>query len=711
MKSKCKDLFKVVLLSVSVALPLTSEAIANKAHHDKHDYSSNQRPSFIRGDILKRYYDGNDDDLLTAGLGASGLKRPDSVEPPIIDAANPSAAEIRRVAVWNNYRALVDTTVVGGYTRFYGPNIDADGNDTGTEGLVPGYEFIAYSDNGSGRKNVTIMVQVPDNFDPYQPCIVTAPSSGSRGVYGAIGTAGEWGLKRGCAVTYTDKGTGTGAHSLGNNSVSLITGERANADSAGKDSNFTAKVNPEKLPAFNIAYPDRFAFKHAHSGMNPEKDWGKNVLESVEFAFYVLNELHGHEDHRGRASRSIVPENTIVIASSVSNGGGASLRAVERDRKGLIDGVAVSEPNVNPKFDPRFGIQQGNGDFLFDHSRSLYDYTSLLNVYQGCASMAPGNAGAPFNFAPSPGACSSLHDKGLLASVNLVDQATEAQQIINDYGLIPEQNIVQPSHWFLQVSQGISVTYANAYAHASVLRNLCGYSMGATDAIGIVPLGANAEAKLFGVSNGIPPSGGVNLINNLAADGPQENRASTADQNLDGSLCLRSLATGRKAESGSRLRGGQRALHRRILSSIKQIRAGANLHGLPAVIVTGRADAIIPVNHGSRPYYGRNQLRHGNRSNLRYYEITNAQHLDVLNGFGGFDIAYVPLHHYFNQAMDLMWAHLVNGKPLPPSQVVHTTPRGVGAPPLMLVNIPDIEASPATNVLISFDGSILNIPD
>jgi len=38
-----------------------------------------------------------------------------------------------------------------------------------------------------------------------------------------------------------------------------------------------------------------------------------------------------------------------VIASSVSNGGGSSLLAAEQDRHGLIDGVAVMEPNVNPE--------------------------------------------------------------------------------------------------------------------------------------------------------------------------------------------------------------------------------------------------------------------------------------------------------------------------------------------------------------------------
>ena len=51
-------------------------------------------------------------------------------------------------------------------------------------------------------------------------------------------------------------------------------------------------------------------------------------------------------------------DNTVVIASSVSNGGGASLRAAEQDREHLIDGVAVSEPNVNPVFDGSFTINQ-----------------------------------------------------------------------------------------------------------------------------------------------------------------------------------------------------------------------------------------------------------------------------------------------------------------------------------------------------------------
>ena len=152
-------------------------------------------------------YDGNTDDLLTGGLGKTGLA---GDAPGFSNPAAPTAAELRRLAIWSNYRALVDITANGGYGRFWGPNIDLSGNDTLGEGKIAGTEYIAYADDGSGLQNVTLLVQVPVGFDPANPCIVTATSSGSRGVYGAISAAGEWGLKRGCAVAYTDKGTGAG---------------------------------------------------------------------------------------------------------------------------------------------------------------------------------------------------------------------------------------------------------------------------------------------------------------------------------------------------------------------------------------------------------------------------------------------------------------------------------------------------------------------
>src|SRR5262249_28188509 len=429
----------------------------------------------------------------TAGLGASGL----GIPAPAPAVSNPpTVEELRRLAIYNNYRALVDPSPGGGYGTLYGPTVPPPGGTVpDSEGRIPGDEYIAFDKGDDGRRTVTMMVQVPDTFDPNNGCIVTAPSSGSRGVYGAIATAGEWGLKRGCAVAYTDKGTGTGAHNLQTNTVNLIQGQRADAAAAGNDSNFTADITASQRAAFNAATPNRFAFKHAHSQQNPEQDWGRDVIRSVKFAFEVLNDKFAHQGVQ------ITKHNTLVIASSVSNGGGASVRAVEHDNENLIDGIAVGEPNVNPEFSSRFSIVQGSGAPLFAHSRPLMDYITLVNVFQGCADLAPANATAGLNLAGSAARCASLHSKGLLTSTTTTDQATEAQKIINNFGILEEQNLVQPGYWFANVSQSISVTYANAYGRFSVLDNLCTYSLAATAAGVPAPLAATNEAQIFGTSN------------------------------------------------------------------------------------------------------------------------------------------------------------------------------------------------------------------
>ena len=665
--------------------------------------------SFNKANIISQYYDGVSDDLLTGGLGKTGLA---AVTPPSVSDP-PTAAELRRLAIYNNYRALADMTQAGGYGMFYGPNVTSTGEITDDEGLIAGHEYITYAEPRVNRKNVTLMVQVPDHFDPQHACIVTASSSGSRGAYGAIATAGEWGLKKGCAVAYTDKGTGNGAHSLQDNLVNLITGERVDAETAGADAQFIARLSEGKRAQFNADTPYRYAFKHAHSQRNPERNWGQDVLQSIRFAFYVLNDLYPQQ--------RLKPRNTLVIASSISNGGGASLRAAEQDYRGWIDGIAVSEPNVNPVY-RHFAIVQGEGEPFYRHSRSLYDYTTLLNVYQGCANMAANNASAPFNFVAGADRCAALFDKGLLTASMLAEQAQEAQTIINDYGFLTDQNRVQPSHWFVNVPQAIAVTYANAYSRSSVAANLCGYSYAATAADNTpMPLSAAADAILFGTGNGIPPTSGINLVNNNSVGGPLLNRASIsmssglADLNLDGALCLRALATGRDPVTGKRLKSVLRRLFHNTWRGMSTVRAYGNLHAKPTVIVTGRADAILPPNHTSRAYFGLNQIVEGRRSRVHYYEITNAHHLDAFNAFPGFNDHYVPLHHYYIQALDLLYAHLTEGAALPPSQVVKPIPRSVAADgsvaPLVEMNLPEITLEPEDNQLIRFENKTLYIPD
>lgn len=671
-------------------------------------------PSFLRGPVLANFYDGITNDLLTAGLGKTGLQ---GAAPGFADPLNPTAEELRRSAIYNNYRALVDITTAGGYGVLYGPNIDLDGNDTLGEGRIAGHEYLAYADDGTGEQNVTMMVQVPASFDPANPCIVTATSSGSRGVYGAIATSGEWGLKRGCAVAYTDKGTGMGVHDLQADTVNLIRGERADADAAGDASNFTADLSDAERTQFNNATPNRFAFKHAHSQQNPEADWGKNTLQAVEFALWALNAHHAPGGER------YTPDNTLVIASSVSNGGGAAIRAAEQDKRGLIDGVAVTEPNVTPFPRLPFRIVQGDNAPVTAHSKPLFDYITLINLYQPCASLAPANAGAPLNLVPpalAANRCLSLREKGLLSAADLAGQAEEAQQILNDYGLLPEQNVLAPSYYALSVPQAVAVTYAYSYGRFSVADNLCGFSFGATDPAGNpIPASDAALAQIFATGNGIPPTGGINIINNDSVGGPRLDALSIspstrrADLNLDGALCLRALATGRDPVTGKALSGQMRQYHTRIQNGIREIRASAKLT-IPAIIAHGRSDPLLPPNHTSRAWFGANQMDAGNKSELRYYEVTNAHHLDVLNSFPGYSERMLPLHVYLNQALNLMYAHLTAGAPLPPSQVVHTTPRAVVdgvVEPITSANVPPISQSPDESSRITFSDRTLRVPE
>ena len=132
----------------------------------------------------------------------------------------------------------------------------------------------------------------------------------------------------------------------------------------------------------------------------------------------------------------------------------------------------------------------------------------------------------------------------------------------------------------------------------------------------------------------------------------------------------------------------------------------------------GRSDALLPVNHTSRPYTALSKRVEGANSKLSYIEVTNAQHFDGFIGLPtllpGYDSRYVPLHLYLNRALDAMWAHLQSGTALPPSQVLRTTPRGGtpgAAPALTATNVPAISAAPAAGDLITMSGSTLVVPD
>ena len=682
---------------------------------------ANEKPAGITR-FVRTAYDGQSDDLLTAGLGKSGLQSP--TPPDITDINKPSLAELRRRAIYLNYRAVLDMSEAGGYGRFYGPNLDAQGQPVAGEGKIAGVEYLAFADDGSSQKNVTMMVQIPFNFNQAKPCIVAAPSSGSRGVYGAIGTSGEWGLKKGCAVAYTDKGTGAGTHDLTRNTVIGLRGEVLAAQNAGRESQFTADLLPNRRAAFAAEMPERFALKHAHSQQNPEKDWGKDVLTSIRFALWALNEEYVATDSRGLKLVRFQPDNTLIIAASVSNGGGAVLRAAEMDSTGLIDGVVASEPQVQPRLSRNVSIEQGRNR-VKAMGLPLFEYASLANLYQACAAFAPVNKDSPgLAFLPaerSRNRCDTLRRAGLLQSNDPLSQATESLAILNANGWLPDSNLLHAMHFAL-ATPGVTVTYAMSYSRASVIDNLCGYSFGAADINTGKALAAPAfvMAGMFAHSSGLTPSGGLFTLNHHSEGGPAIDQASTSpvthrqDYNAEGAICLRSLIAEVPGQNTSAIRQRQATDLRR---GISDVLASGNLHGKPAIIVHGRSDALVPVNHSSRPYYALNQAIEGADSRLRYIEVTNAHHFDAVNSnpaMAGMDTRFVPLHPYFLQALDNMYRHLSLKSALPDSQVVRTVPRG-GSPgqakPLSAANIPPFQQEASAPNRIVFSGGTLLIAE
>jgi hydroxybutyrate-dimer hydrolase len=358
-------------------------------------------------------------------------------------------------------------------------------------------------------------------------------------------------------------------------------------------------------------------------------------------------------------------------------------------------------------------IERGTLPAYTGGSKPLYDYFSYANLLQPCAALATAAAGSPFGYTGGTAfvagnRCASLAANGLVTGATTLEQANDALARLRAYGWEPDADLLHASH-YLFASPAIAVTYANAHGRFSVTDNTCGFSFGAVDTTGAPVAAAPAAiAGVFGTGNGVPPSGALQLIWNNSVGGPRNHGAATSpstnalDFAFDGALCLRNLWTGTGAEADA------------VRTGVAEVRRSANLRGTPTIIVHGRNDTLVPPNFSSRPYVLRNAQVEGAASRVRYVEVTNAQHFDSFLPFPGYDTRFVPLHLYFNRAMDAMWAHLKNGAALPPSQVVRTTPRG-GTPgaanAIAATNVPVIAANPPAGDRITIDGSTLRIPE
>jgi hydroxybutyrate-dimer hydrolase len=676
-----------------------------------------------RGSLKIITYDGVTDDLLSAGLNFAGLVN--AVPPGFVDANNPTVSELRRRAIYNNYRAIVDPVPAGGMGLLWGPGSAGSPVFPApvVAGLIPGVEYKAYlraPDRHPHVNNIPAAVQIPQHFKKDKPCIVLAAPSGSRSLYGAIAIA-EWALFKGCAVALPGKGTDTGFQLLDPAAAAFavddLDGVAGSVEALGDDAQFALR-DSRRLDQYIAANPNRVATKHAHSQINPERLWGDFALQGIEFAFWALNDRF--------KDKQFSRKNTLVIAAGASNGGGMALRALEDDGRGLIDGLVVTEPNIQPR-DGRFVIKFGS-DAPFDPAgRTLYDSITTMSVFAACAAHAPGAARTlqipAFATLTAPQAagverCKSLKDKGLITGDTLGEQAESARAAIRAHGYAAAEDWGIASHDTLGLWRSLQVTYANAYGRFAVEDNLCGMSFAGTDGTGSpAPLAEAAAKQLFAQSSGVPGTAGVNIIADQVANGPILETLSIsrstgrADFNIDSALCFRSLETGQGIHDG-----GGFADFARVKVGTREVQTTGRLGGTPAIIIHGRDDALVFPNLHSRAYYALNQERDGRKSRLSYIEVTPGQHFDAfisglfLGPTGGAQFA--PLHFYFLRAMDTMYVHLTTGAALPSSQVVRPTPRDLL--PYTAANVPTllppIQQNPAVGDRIRFDDHVLTIP-
>ena len=583
--------FAAALSLLACAPPPTSPAVDTTV--DTTNDMSADRFSPIRETIHR-----GTDELVSAGLGIEGLRSP--AAPAVSDSDAPSAEELRRRAIWSNWRGIADLRPGGG------------AGDTLPS--VPGREFSAFATLLGPHQPHRVLLQLPDHFDPAQPCLVVAPASGSRGVYGAIAVAGPWALPRGCAVVYTDKGAGSDYVDMAQVQTIALDGTLASA------STHPNAFMPETDATAGIA------FKHAHSRDNPEADWGRHVRQAVEFGLTVLDRVFPQNG-------PFTAANTRVIAVGISNGGGAVLRAAEIEDE-LIDAVVAGEPNI-------YADAAG--------ARSLYDYSTLAARLMPCAVLDLEDWPIP----PMPDGlralgsqrCTSLAERGDISGADLVAQAKDARAQLHaagfdDYALHSGVTTVGFDLW-----RAVAATYASSYGRFDAGAHPCGFEYSLLDEQGAPRPSTPAERALWwSDASGIPPGNGIVM---------RDPRRAADDPDLSGLNCLRELWTGFDANA------------HRVQFGVASTRATAPRAGLPVVIVHGRDDGLIPVAFSSAPYVAMAQAA---GRPVTFWQVPNAQHFDAFLALPDYGRRYVPLIPKVHAALDAVWAHLDNSAtPIPDS--------------------------------------------
>ena len=311
---------------------------------------------------------------------------------------------------------------------------------------IAGYEY--WSQRQVADKAFhTVLLQIPDHFNEDAACLLVAPSSGSRNVLGAVGTSGIWALQQGCAVVYSDKGTGTQVVLSGDQQYQID----GTIVSTGVD---TAKAEATVMQSSTALHVIQ---KHPYSQASPEQYWGDFVLDAALYGLELLQQ-----------EKRLKRQQIKVIAASISNGGGAVLRAAENDVNGLLDAVVAAEPQINLVH--QYELLHENSNIQIT-TKPLLELSMNLSLYEPCAALHESLNSSPFKLntmliqAALKARCQALTDKQLLKGDNLAEQTANAVTIMDQLHITKDAKQLSQLNSLANMWASINHTYALSLIH------------------------------------------------------------------------------------------------------------------------------------------------------------------------------------------------------------------------------------------------------
>jgi len=134
-------------------------------------------------------------------------------------------------------------------------------------------------------------------------------------------------------------------------------------------------------------------------------------------------------------------------------------------------------------------------------------------------------------------------------------------------------------------------------------------------ALGSVAANANGLRQISAIGNGVPPTGPIEIITTKDPRGPHRDQVSESASTVACGPQHRRRGLPAWSLDGQRRRlrcGAERTLlaqSNALKSGVQQVLRTGRVQGIPTILVQGRNDALVPINHASRAYYARTRWR------------------------------------------------------------------------------------------------------